>query len=204
MQDEAERWNQRWQASEGPIGAPHPLVMSLGASLRVGARVLDVASGRGRQALAMARAGHAVTAVDISDVGLARLSAEAHAEGVDVACVVGDLSLGLPAQIGANFDAIVCIDYLDVDLFAKLGSYLAPGGRLVVSVATVTNLQRNAHPSRRFLAPDTLDLAALTGLWAVRAEVAWREDGRHTLWFVGEQRQQAAATANMGQAAASN
>ena len=186
VQDEAERWNQRWRASNGPLGPPHPLVMSLCASLPAGARVLDIAAGRGRQSLALARAGLSVTAVDISAVALTRLAEDARAEGIPVVSVVADLLGGVPADVGGPFDAIVCVDYLNIDLLTQLGAFLAPAGRLVVSVATRENYTRHAHPSCRFLAPDDLDLASLTGLLPVRSDVGWRDDGRHTLWFVGE------------------
>jgi SAM-dependent methyltransferase len=51
-----------------------------------GGRVLDVGSGSGRVTLQLARAGHAVTALDRSDVLLAALSERAAGLGVETVC----------------------------------------------------------------------------------------------------------------------
>ena len=44
---------------------------------------------------------------------------------------------------------ISCFAYLQRDLFPALIQALAPDGFLVVEIATVRNLERNARPSRR-------------------------------------------------------
>ena len=178
MTADRDRWDTRWARATGALGPPHPLLSALVAELPSGASVLDVAAGRGRQARALSAAGLAVTAVDVSSVGLRQLAA--HAPG-PVHTVVHDLTLGLPSGLG-GFAAVVCVDYRRPELWPALRSALAPGGHLLVSLATPTNLERHARPSARFLAgADDADRLA-EGLDVRHRSAAWRASGRHELW----------------------
>jgi len=56
-----------------------------------GARVLDIGCGQGRDALPLARAGHAVVGVDLAPTGIADMLAAADREGLAVTGVVADL-----------------------------------------------------------------------------------------------------------------
>ena len=88
---------------------------------------------------------------------------------------LGEQLLTLPA---GPFDVITCFHYLQRDLFPGLVARLAAGGWLFAEVATIRNLERHAHPSRRFLLePGELrDLCA--ALEVVRFEEDWFDD-RH-------------------------
>ena len=182
MTTDAERWNERWRAASGPVGAPHPMVAALAGQLPAGARVLDVAAGRGRQTLPLLAAGYQVTAVDVSAVGLDCLAAKRPQGLTPVVC---DLTGALPGALDGPFDAIVCVDYRDPALWPLLHTRLRAGGVLLVSIATIANLERNASPSRRFLAQDA-DVSAILGpLQAIRVTSEWRANGRHELWVWG-------------------
>lgn len=178
MSTDAERWDRRWAAATGPIPAPHPLVQRLARGLPRGARVLDVAAGRGRHAVALAAAGLEVVAVDVSAVGLARIAAAA--AGVETRVV--DLTAGLPADLAGGFDAVVCVDYRDPAGWPGLRDALAPGGHLLVSMATVRNLERHGKPSARFLATPSDPLALIADLDWVHVSWDWRASGRHEQW----------------------
>jgi arsenite methyltransferase len=110
--------------------------------LRPGARVLDVASGRGRTArLLAAEFGAEVTGVELSAQSVAAAQAEAEAAGLRgrVRFVQGDAA-ALPAPSGA-FDAVVCECALCLfprkrDAVAEMRRVLQPGG--VVAIADVT------------------------------------------------------------------
>lgn len=54
-------------------------------------RVLDAGCGEGRNALCLARAGHRVDALDVSDAGVRALTRRAEAEGLPIRAWVGDL-----------------------------------------------------------------------------------------------------------------
>lgn len=88
-----------------------------------GARVLDLAAGRGRQARLFAARGVRVVAVDRDAEALA---ASAHVAGVETRLV--DLERGPWPFAGETFDAIVVVHYLHRPLFAPLLDALAGDG----------------------------------------------------------------------------
>lgn len=88
-----------------------------------GARVLDLAAGRGRQARLFAARGARVVAVDRDAEALA---ASAHVAGVETRQV--DLEGGVWPFAGDTFDAIVVVHYLHRPLFAPLLDALAADG----------------------------------------------------------------------------
>ena len=111
---------------------------------------LDVAAGAGRVALWLAGKGLIVTAVDISQAGLDRAAAAAAAADLNLETVLADLETrDLPS---GPFDVITCFRYWQRDLFPAMHSRLAPGGIFLAEVFTTNNLERNPHPSPRFLA----------------------------------------------------
>lgn len=110
-----------------------------------GRSALDVASGDGRHALALARRGYAVTAWDVSDVALDALRAHADAAGLQVATRLVDLTVTVPAHAA---DLVVVVDFLDRGLLSRLSHLLAPGGTALVS--TFTADWPGEHPSPRF------------------------------------------------------
>ncbi len=91
-----------------------------------GARVLDVACGRGRHARLFAARGCRVLAVDRDCAALASL-----AEVVGVETRVLDLESGAWPLRGERFDAIVVVNYLHRPLFPHLFAALALDGVLL-------------------------------------------------------------------------
>ena len=85
-------WDQRFSAPEYIFGKePNRFLVSQTKLLRPGMRVLDVATGEGRNAVWMARQGCEVVGIDISPLAIdkaRRLAAEA---GVQVAFQVADV-----------------------------------------------------------------------------------------------------------------
>ncbi len=68
------------------------------------ADVLDVGCGQGRDALFIARLGHQVTGVDLSETGIAQLLEDAEHEGLSIQGVVADLRDYEPT---ATYDIVV-------------------------------------------------------------------------------------------------
>jgi len=97
------------------------------------ARVLDCGAGTGFLSLIAARLGHRVTALDLSPGMLARLSAAAGAEGLDIAVVVAPAHQ--PPSSPPGFDAVMERHLLWTlpDPGAALAAWraAAPDGRLV-------------------------------------------------------------------------
>ncbi len=86
-------------------GEELPLAQRLAESLSVGATILDLGAGSGRNALFFARKGFQVTAVDISPHGLERLVVTAKEQGLLLKTICADIS---EFKFGEQFDAIVC------------------------------------------------------------------------------------------------
>jgi SAM-dependent methyltransferase len=151
-----ERWNARYEGAgfEPFPDAPAAWLLEHEALLRELAgsggerRALDVACGDGRNARWLAELGFAVDAVDVSDVAIAALRDAAAERGLRVNARVVDLERdGLQ---DAGYDAVVCMSYLQRDLFAALRSALAPGGLLLYETfaqAHVEELGRAFNPA---------------------------------------------------------
>ena len=93
--------------SGGPpwdIGGPQPALATVLDGAVKGPKVLDIGCGGGDLAIALARRGHHVTAVDISRVAIDQARAKAAGEGLPVHFAVQDATrLSLPS---APFDSI--------------------------------------------------------------------------------------------------
>jgi hypothetical protein len=68
---------------------------------------------------------------------------------------------------------VACIDYLRRELFAAFPDLLAPGGLLVFSQPTRSNLARHPHPSARFLLEDRELPRLVRGLEILRHDEGW-------------------------------
>jgi SAM-dependent methyltransferase len=102
-----------------------------------------VASGDGRNALALAQRGHSVTAIDIAGTGLARLRSHARDLGLSIDAVQADLEeYPLPSRY---FDVVVKTFYLQRSLLARLKDCLVPGGVAVVETFLVDQ-REIGHP----------------------------------------------------------
>jgi SAM-dependent methyltransferase len=151
-----ERWNERY-ASAGfePFPdeaaawlAEHSALLRELAAASEQARALDVACGDGRNARRLAELGFAVDAVDVSDVAVAALRQAAADRGLRVDPRALDLEREpLPA---GPYDVVVCMSYLQRDLFEPLARVLAPGGVVLYETfarAHVEELGRDFNPA---------------------------------------------------------
>lgn len=171
-----EKWNARYRDEEAP-SPPSPFVLGLDDLLPRRGRALDVAGGTGRHALWLARRGLETTLADISEVALEKAAAAARAEGLTLRTVQIDLQAS-PLPPG-QWDVIVCAYFLHRPLFAEFPSALAPGGWLVVTHATRSNLEKHARPGPEYLLEDGELPALVRGLDVIRSEEGWLDSGRH-------------------------
>jgi 2-polyprenyl-3-methyl-5-hydroxy-6-metoxy-1,4-benzoquinol methylase len=144
-------------------------------------RALDVAGGTGRNAIWLANRGWDVTITDVSNVAIDIAVTRARSHDVVLGTVETDLiESHLPA---GPWDAILLFHYLDRDLFPAFPASLRPGGIVIGSLATVTNLDRHERPPLPYLL-DENELPELIGsLELVSYEECW-EDGHHDARFV--------------------
>jgi SAM-dependent methyltransferase len=129
---DADHWDARYGEGDRLWSAdPNATVAELVGPLPPG-RALDVGAGEGRHAVWLAERGWVVTAVDFSGVGLARGRRESEARGVDVDWQVDDVRTWQPPA-GTAYDLVLLVYlHVPVDVFPRVRSWVAPGGRLVV------------------------------------------------------------------------
>jgi SAM-dependent methyltransferase len=116
------------------IPDPSPWIVRFAPLAKAGARVLDVACGRGRHSLFFAARGCRVTAIDRDPEALAHLAAIA-----GVTAVVHDLESD-PWPLGAmRFDVVVVTNYLHRGLFPQLLHAVASDGLLLYETFAAGN-----------------------------------------------------------------
>jgi SAM-dependent methyltransferase len=126
----------------GDDPAPSPFVMEHLALAPPGP-ALDVACGTGRHALAIARTGRAVDAVDRSPEACATLGRVAAAAGLPVRVVCADVcTLGLPRR---RYAAVIDTLYLERGVLPALVASLLPGGVLLFETFVAEQLA-TGHP----------------------------------------------------------
>jgi SAM-dependent methyltransferase len=139
-----ERWNARYEGRSPVPFEPHPVaVRALSLRLPEGP-VADLACGPGGSALLAAAAGRQVTAVDISDVALGLLAAEAGRRGLGglITTVQADLTAWAPDSGG--YALVLGTGYWDPAVFAIAASAVSPGG--VVGWEAFTAAAQQARP----------------------------------------------------------
>ncbi|MBI3271801.1 MAG: class I SAM-dependent methyltransferase [Planctomycetes bacterium] len=155
---ERARWNRKYAdpAFRG-AHAPNQRLAAAAASLPPGL-ALDLACGLGENALAVARAGHRVVALDLSDTGLARArvavtelevgAGVGGGVGARVRFVHGDV-LRPPLRTGL-WDLVSCAYFLDRALFPWIRAAVRPGGAVFYETFTEARLRLQPDFPRRF------------------------------------------------------
>jgi tellurite methyltransferase len=134
-------WEQGYRSGHtDPFGSASPEVLDLLKILPKGAAVLDVGCGAGRNALPLARAGMAVTAIDSSHAACSMLRTAAALEALAIRVIEADLRL---YDFHAPHDAAILHGVLHllprsdrVAVLAKVQAATTPGGLNVVAVFT--------------------------------------------------------------------
>ena len=123
------------------IGEPSPHLLAELPRLREAAAlgpVLDLACGRGRNALAVAAAGIAIFGIDRDSEALTQLRAEARARRAIVSPLRADLEsgTGIPVRPGCC-GGILVFRFLFRPLAPAIQAALAPGGLLLYETFTI-------------------------------------------------------------------
>jgi SAM-dependent methyltransferase len=146
------RWNGKY--GDAPALSPaHPLAERALALPMPDGPVLDLASGPSGSALRAAGAGHRVTAVDISEVALGRLGAEARRRGLDalITLVQADLGTWRPPH---GYALVLCTGFWDRAVFGRAAGAVLPGGLLGWEAFTEdARVDRPGMPAEWCLAP---------------------------------------------------
>ncbi len=127
MNTDREKWNRRYADEAGDIPAPDPFLVQHRDLLKSG-RALDLACGRGGNAIFLARSGYFVDAVDISDIALTKLQVYAKQRGLDIKCIVADLDyFTLPRE---SYDLVIVFYFFSEPLLTSIKNTLRQGGLL--------------------------------------------------------------------------
>lgn len=177
---ERERWNERYTEA-GWAEDPSPWLIANADLLPPPGRALDVAGGTGRNAIWLASRGWDVTVADVSDVALT-LATE-RAATLDVALHTQRTDLGADPLPDGPWDVLLLFHFLERALFPRIASVLRPGGLLIGSLATVTNLERHKRPPRPYILDDSELPSLIHDLDTLRYEEDWRDD-HHEARFV--------------------
>ncbi|MBI4954808.1 MAG: class I SAM-dependent methyltransferase [Myxococcales bacterium] len=189
-------WDARYRAGDHAGREPCAFLADIAPLLPARGRALDLAGGAGRHALWLARRGLEVTLVDVSAVALEL--ARARADEAHLPLELRALDLEHDAVPPGPWALACTFHYLERSLFARLAAELEPGALLVCTQPTVTNLERHARPSRRFLVePGELATLAETAratpdgpaaFELVRYREAWSPEGVHQAELVARRR----------------
>lgn len=150
-------WNARYSESDRLFSAkPNEALVELVQGITPGS-ALDLGAGEGRNSLWLAANGWDVTAVDISDVALARLEKFASEQNVEVHTVVGDMETFLSQ--GQRFDLVVMayIQLTSVELksiFAAASDAVSPGGHMFIVGHHIASLGKGGPPQPERLYTD--------------------------------------------------
>jgi SAM-dependent methyltransferase len=175
-----EEWDSRYAESDLLWTAtPNRFLVAEAEGLSPG-RVLDLACGEGRNALWLAGRGWRVTAVDFSEVAIAKARERAAGEGLEISFVCADLLDYEPEP--EAFD-LVLVFYLHLPaherrpVLERAVSALAPGGTFLLVGHDLRNLDEGfggpSDPAVLYT-PDEI-AAELPGLEIEKAERALRE-----------------------------
>ncbi len=149
-----EKWDQRYAEDSYRKNNPVTLVQDWLPEIPVG-KALDVACGAGRNAIYLAHAGYRVDAIDISPEGLKKARKSAAQQALEVNWIEHDLDQ--PIHFDTDYDLILVMWFVNLELITRLCACLSPGGYLLCQEHLVTDEEVIGPGSTSFrVAPGTL------------------------------------------------
>ncbi len=169
---DAKRWDDRYRGPEGGTPVTCQALHDYRHLLPPQGRALDLACGRGGNALLLARHGLESHGWDCSPVALEQLAAEARRQGVTMHTKQRDVVTTPPPA--ESFDVIVVSRFLHRSLCPAIAAALRPGGLLFYQTFTRKRSDPECGPRN----PDyLLECNELLRLFAGLEVVAYREEG---------------------------
>lgn len=124
------KWNERHAGRTGHHPADTYL-LKMQHHLKPG-RLLDIASGRGRNGLHLAKSGYDVLAVDISNIGLEAIQDAAKLNNLNIKTLLLDLDHPQALMSDGPFDNVIIINFKPLkNLLDLMPDLLVAGGKLL-------------------------------------------------------------------------
>ena len=144
------RWNAKYGAGFVPSFRRHPLAVRALALGPPDGPVADLACGPSGSALLAAEQGRRVTAVDVSEVALGLLGAEARRRGLDhlITLVHADLSAWAPEA--RSHALVLAIGFWDANVFRTAAGAVTDGGLLAWEALTAEARRTHSDLPREF------------------------------------------------------
>ena len=129
--DDRTRWDKQHLSSPGaePPSALLREILENAAWPALRGKALDIACGKGRNALYLAQRGFAVTALDISAVALE--AGQRRAQQLDLGIDWQSCDLEASALAAGDFDLIINFNYLQRSLIRLMQQAVKPGGHVI-------------------------------------------------------------------------
>ena len=152
-QQDRDKWDQRYVEDSYQKGNPVTLLENWINKIPAG-KALDIACGAGRNAIFMAQAGFEVDAIDISREGLNKARKNAGDDLLKIRWIEHDFDQAY--DFDTDYDLIIVLWYVNLNLITQLCDCLAPGGYLLceehllsdVSVIGPTSSQFRVAPGQ--------------------------------------------------------
>lgn len=179
MSSDQDKWDQIYSEPVAQPASPCYVLAENAHLLPRGGRALDLASGRGGNALFLAKLGLQVEAWDISAVATDLLNRQASKEDLSVRAKQVDVVTMPPAA--NSCEVLVVSQFLERSLFPKIRNAVMVGGLVIYQTYTEDRQEGGAGPSN----PDYLlqqgELLQMFAGWQI---LVYREDA-----LVGDQQQ---------------
>ncbi|MBI5450426.1 MAG: methyltransferase domain-containing protein [Gammaproteobacteria bacterium] len=173
MNDETrDKWDAVYDARDVAAAEPARVLVEYVHLLPKSGQALEVACGRGGNAVYLARHGLQVTAWDISPVVVDKLRHYAEQQQLDLHAAARDLRQHPP--IPGSFDVIVVTHFLDRSLIPALIDALRPGGLMFYQTFTRSCVSAAGPSNPEFRLADN-ELLVLFGGFRL---LAYRDEGR--------------------------
>jgi tellurite methyltransferase len=151
-----------------------------------GGSVLDVACGRGRHSILMARSGFDVHAIDRNADAIADLRELAERLGLTIDAQQLDLEITPPPDLGSGkYDVILGFNYLHRPLMPVIREAVKPGGRIFYETFTRRQAERG-HPRNPEFLLETGELERLMAPFTILRSREGDIDGRLIASVVAE------------------
>lgn len=151
----------KYYQTENLFGDPYPELIEFFAKYPEKGKVLDLGCGQGRDAIALARLGYAVTGIDHSKVGIDQMNRIGKAQSLHLLGRLGDI---YAFDLFDQFD-IILLDSMfhftkkdrdkEVGLIQKIVSEIKPGSLVVVCIQDTGDKVQMLNQAVRFEKPLT-------------------------------------------------